>query len=56
MDISNVPDLSVPEAAILSQAKGDSLAALKLAAAFGYRLACRDLDQIGRATERKEAR
>lgn len=55
-DLSNVPDLPVPEARILSRAQGDSSAALKLAAAFGYRLACHDLDQVSRAVDCREAR
>jgi nitrogen fixation protein len=39
-------DLSVPEEEILRRAKGDAIAALKIAAAYGYELACRDLDKV----------
>jgi hypothetical protein len=39
-------DLSVPEEEILRRAKGDTLSALKIAAAYGYELACRDLDKV----------
>lgn len=46
MSLPTVPDLAVPEAQILLQAQGSPSAALKLAAAFGYRLACQDLDQV----------
>jgi len=41
-----LPDLAVPEAQILLQAQGSPIAALKLAAAFGYQLACRDMDGV----------
>ena len=44
--LSPVPDLRLPEAQILLQAQGSPAAALKLTAAFGYRLACQDLDQV----------
>jgi hypothetical protein len=37
-------EIAVPEEEILRQAEGDTSNAMKLAAAFGYELACRDLD------------
>ena len=37
-------EIAVPEEEILRQAEGDTSNAMKLAAAFGYQLACRDLD------------
>jgi hypothetical protein len=37
-------EIAVPEEEILRRAEGDTSNALKLAAAFGYQLACRDLD------------
>ncbi|MBU6250948.1 MAG: hypothetical protein KGO47_07280 [Cyanobacteria bacterium REEB417] len=46
-----IPDLTLPEAKILQQAEGSQSAALKLAAAFGYRLACQDLDEVVRVTQ-----
>jgi hypothetical protein len=39
-------DLSVPEEEILRRAGGDTVSALKIAAAYGYELACRDLDKV----------
>jgi hypothetical protein len=39
-------DLSVPEEEILRRAKGDTSSALKIAAAYGYEVACRDLDKV----------
>jgi hypothetical protein len=36
--------IAVPEEEILRQAEGDTSSAMKLAAAFGYQLASRDLD------------
>jgi hypothetical protein len=45
--VRHVPtDLSVPEEEILRRAEGDTCAALKIAAAYGYELACRDLDRV----------
>lgn len=39
-------DLIVPEAQILEQSCGDMSEALRLAAVFGYRSACQDLDKF----------
>jgi hypothetical protein len=38
-------DITVPEEEILRQAGGNNSAALRLAAVFGYELACRDLSE-----------
>jgi hypothetical protein len=40
-----ITDLAVPEEEILRRAKGDHIAALQIAASYGYELACRDLDK-----------
>lgn len=42
-----LPDLAVPEAEIIRQAGNSTSLALRLAAAYGYGVACRDLDRIG---------
>jgi len=39
-------DIAVPEEEILRRAEGDTSSALKIAAAYGYELACRDLDKV----------
>ena len=39
-------DLSVPEEEILRRAEGDTSSALKIAAAYGHEVACRDLDKV----------
>lgn len=41
-----LPDLHAPEAEIRARANGDMSAAIQLAAAYGYAVACRDLDRI----------
>jgi hypothetical protein len=46
-------DLTVPEEEILRRADGDTSSALRIAAAYGYELACRDLDKA--TTFKKEA-
>lgn len=49
--LSTVPELDLPTGRIWQEANGNYPAALKLAAAFGYRLACRDMDKVSTATE-----
>jgi len=44
--LSTLPDLSPPEEEILQQANGSVPALLQLAAAWGYRVACHDHDQV----------
>ena len=44
-------DLAVPEEEILRQAEGNTSHALKIAAAYGYEVACRDLDKVTVTTE-----
>lgn len=46
MFLPGLPVLSVPEAEIIRQSEGSTSAALQLAAAWGYGLACRDLDLV----------
>jgi len=41
-----LPDLHAPEAEIRARANGDLGAAIQLAAAYGYSVACRDLDHV----------
>jgi hypothetical protein len=50
--VYHVPvDLLVPEEEILRRAEGDTSSALKIAAAYGYEVACRDLDKVAITTE-----
>jgi hypothetical protein len=49
-------DIIVPEEKILKEADGDTSAALRLAATFGYELAFRDLDEVALPTIKKEAK
>jgi hypothetical protein len=46
-------EIAVPEEEILRQTEGDTSSALKIAAAFGYELACRDLDKATLPTTKK---
>jgi hypothetical protein len=39
-------ELALPEAEILKQANGSVPAALRVAASYGYLLACRDLEHV----------
>lgn len=39
-------ELALPEAEILQQANGSMPAALRVAASYGYFLACRDLEHV----------
>ena len=48
-------DITVPEEEILRQAGGNNSIALKLAVAYGYELACRDLDEATVSTTKKVA-
>lgn len=55
--LPSLPSLAVPEAEIMRQAEGSTTAALRLAAAWGYAVACRDLDAVmGGETPPQEAR
>jgi len=44
--ILTIPDLALPEAEIMQEANGIVSDALRLAAAYGYWVACRDLEAV----------
>jgi predicted amidohydrolase len=45
----------VPWGKILEQADGEPVLALKIAASFGYQLACQDLDEVALPTTKETA-
>jgi hypothetical protein len=45
----------VPWQKIIKQADGDPVLALKIAASFGYQLACQDLDKVAVPTTKETA-
>lgn len=46
MAVPVIPALAVPEVEIIRQSEGSTTVALQLAAAWGYGLACRDMDAV----------
>lgn len=54
--IPSIPDLAVPAVQIMRQANGEPLQQLKLAAAWGYHLACQDLEEVTGISQRQEDR